>query len=221
VRDGSPLAALREGEAGVEVTTRAGETFHARYLVGADGAASRVTRLAGLRRKKCLGIALEVEVAADGDLLEQYADTALFIFGATPWGYLWIFPKAERLSAGIGNFSGQSSALHETLRREMGRLGVAVDGQPQRGHPLPIYLRHEPLQRGGVLLAGDAAGLVDPLMGEGVRHAITSGRFAAEAVLAGNLAGYTRRMALRAPLNLLVGLGQREPVEQEQTRTSQ
>jgi geranylgeranyl reductase family protein len=273
VRDGSPLAVLREDKAGVEVTTLAGETFRARYLVGSDGANSRVARLVGLRREKRMGIALEVEVSADGALLERYADTALFIFGATPQGYLWIFPKAERLSVGIGNFAGRFSTLRQTLQREMGRLGIAVGGQPQRGHSLPIYLRHEPLQRGRVLLAGDAAGLMDPLLGEGIRHAITSGRFAAEAMLAGDLDGYTRRvqreiggdflwglrwarpfyahpwgsfelavrnprflaefarllagqttyrrMALRAPLTLLLGLGRRRPVEQEQANQSQ
>lgn len=262
VRDGSPLMALREDEGGVEVTTRAGETFRTRYLIGADGAVSRVARLVGLKYEQPMGIALEVEVAT-GSAPERFADTALFIFGATPWGYLWVFPKAEGLSVGIGHFSGSPSGLRETLRREMGRLGIIVDGRPQRGHPLPIYRRHRPLRRGRVLLVGDAAGLVDPLLGEGIRHAITSGRFAAEAILADDLSGYTwrvqreigrdllwgrcwawpfyehpwgsfelavrnprflaefvrllsgqttyRRMALRAPLNLLLGLPRRHP----------
>ncbi len=270
--DGSPLATLREDEAGVEVVTRAGETFRARYLVGADGANSHVARLVGLHRDERMGIALEVEVTTDSALLEQYADMALFVFGAMMWGYLWVFPKAERLSVGIGNFRGNSSTLRETLQQEMGRLGIVIDGQPQRGHPLPTYPRHTSLRRGRVLLAGDAAALLDPLLGEGIRHAVTSGRFAAEAILADDQSGYTRRvqreiganllwgrrwawpfyehprgsfelavrnprflaefmrllagrttyrrMALRAPLNLLLGLGRRVPVECGQTKSS-
>jgi geranylgeranyl reductase family protein len=206
VRDGEQVVSLRQDEAGVEVATRSGETFRARYLIGADGANSRVARFAGLRRDKQMGMAIEVEVPADDGLLEEYADTALFIFGTPPFGYLWVFPKAEHLSVGIGAFEGRGADVRDVLRHEMAKLGVEVDGVSQHGHPLPIYLRHEPLHQGRVLLAGDAAGLMDPLLGEGVRHAIDSGRMAAEAVLAGNLSGYTRQVQREIGADFLWGL---------------
>jgi flavin-dependent dehydrogenase len=190
----------------VEVATRSGETFRARYLIGADGANSRVARLAGLRRDKQMGMAIEVEVPVDDGLLEEYADTALFIFGTPPFGYLWIFPKAEHLSVGIGAFEGRGSDVKDILRQEMDKLGVEVDGTQQHGHPLPIYLQHEPLHQGQVLLAGDAAGLMDPLMGEGVRHAVDSGRMAAEAILADDLSSYTRRVQQEVGADFLWGL---------------
>jgi len=267
VRDGSPVIALRQDGAGVEVATHSGETFRARYLIGADGANSRVARTVGLRRGKQVGATIEVEVPADDDLLVEYADTALFLLGTPPFGYLWVFPKAEHLSVGIGTFFEKIPVMREILQREMARLGIQVEGAPQRGHPIPIYLRHEPLQQGRVLLAGDAARLVDPLLGEGIRHAVDSGRLAAEAVLADDLPGYTRRvqqeigadllwgsrwarlfynhpegsfelgvrnpliireflrllagqttyrrMAVRAPLDLLLGLGRRLPLESQ------
>jgi geranylgeranyl reductase family protein len=271
VRDGFQVVSVQEDQAGVGVATRSGETFHARYLIGADGANSRVARLAGLRRRKRMGATIEAEVSADDGLLAEYAETALFLFGTPPWGYLWIFPKAEHLSVGIGTFRKKCPAIRETLWREMGWLGIEVEEARQRGHPLPIYVRHEPLHRGRVLLVGDAAGLVDPLLGEGIRHAVDSGRLAAEAVLADDLPGYTlwvhrqigadllwglrwarlfhnhpwgsfelavrnslfvreflrllagqttyRRMAARAPLNLLLGLGRRLPVESHVARS--
>jgi geranylgeranyl reductase family protein len=206
VRDREQVVSLRQDEAAVEVATRSGETFRARYLIGADGANSRVARLAGLRRDKQMGMAIEVEVPVDDGLLEEYADTALFIFGTPPFGYLWIFPKAEHLSVGIGAFEGQGSDVKHILRREMAKLGVEVDGAEQHGHPLPIYMRHEPLHRGRVLLAGDAAGLMDPLMGEGVRHAAESGRMTAEAVLAGAPPAYTRRVQREIGADFLWGL---------------
>jgi geranylgeranyl reductase family protein len=205
VRDCSPVAGVRQDEAGVEVATRLGETFSARYLVGADGAYSRVARAVGLRRRKHMGITYEVEVSAGNGLMAEYAETALFLFGAPRRGYAWVFPKGECLSVGIGAFDGKGAGLRELLRREMVRLGIEVDGAPGRGHMLPVYRRHEPLHRGRVLLAGDAAGLVDPLLGEGVRHAIDSGRLAAGAVLADDPAGYTERVHREIGADLLWG----------------
>jgi len=196
----------RQDGDGVEVETASGETFRGRYLIGADGANSRVARWVGLRRGRRMGAALEIEVPADDALLEEYQETVLFLLGVPPLGYLWIFPKAEHLSVGIGTFLGKNPAMREILRREMARLGVDVEGHPEHGHPLPIYLRRERLHRGRVLLAGDAGGLVDPLLGEGIRHAIDSGRMAAEAVLREDPAGYTARVQRTLGTNLRWGL---------------
>lgn len=206
VRDGASAMAVRQDERALEVETKSGEAFRARYLIAADGATSRVARLVGLRTEKQMGLTIGVEVPAVDALLEEYADTMLFLFGAPPGGYCWVFPKAEHLSVGLGNLEGDVPAMKQVLRREMGRLGINVDGARHRGHMLPIYLRHEPLHRGRVLLAGDAAGLVDPLMGEGIRHAVDSGRMAAQAVVAQDPAGYTRRVHAEIGDDLLWGL---------------
>ena len=85
-------------------------------------------------------------------------------------------------------------------------LGVGVDSSPWRGHPLPVYCCHEELARGRVLLAGDAAALMDPLLGEGIRHAIRSGKLAAEAILGGQVSEYTSRVQREIGDDLLWGL---------------
>ncbi len=66
----------------------------------------------------------------------------------------------------------------------MSRFGISIEGQPHKGQPLPVYNRRESIGTSRTLLVGDAAGLVGPFTGEGIRFAIKSGRLAAEAILA-------------------------------------
>jgi geranylgeranyl reductase family protein len=195
VAEGEKVRTVRQDESSVTVRTDSGREWRGRYLIGADGANSVVARAVGLRRKKKpVGIALEAELPTDGTRLGQYAGEALFLFGAVPQGYLWIFPKRHQLSVGIGAFRRSQQKLKAILLKEMSRRGLSLDGVPLHGHPLPIYWGKEPLHRDRVLLAGDAAGLMDPLLGEGIRYAMRSARIAADALLNGDLAGYTRQV---------------------------
>jgi flavin-dependent dehydrogenase len=187
----------------------------ARYLVGADGAASQVARWLGLRRKRQLSGTVEAEIPLNGDgfLRAEYGNMAVFSMGVIPWGYAWIFPKGDCLSAGIGRVRPGRVDLRAALRREMARLGVSLEGAKLHGHPLPCYQTppwplwslaarsfgdalaiggpwQERLSTRRCVLVGDAAGLVDPLTGEGIRYAIASARLAAEAITQDGLSGY-------------------------------
>jgi flavin-dependent dehydrogenase len=77
------------------------------------------------------------------------------------------------------------------LQEAMTNLGVSLEKNRRYAHPIPIRTRRERLHQGRVLLVGDAAGLVDPLTGEGIRHAVESAHIAAQAVVGGNVAQYT------------------------------
>ena len=185
------------------VRVQAGDReFTARYLVAADGAASRTARQLGLRKGRRLGGTLEAEVPlpANGRLREEYGRRAIFSFGTVAWGYAWCFPKGDHLSVGIGRFRPGRADLRKRLNRYVNRLGLRLDGNEVHGHAVPCFrVRPWPFWRGQPLeplatrrcvLVGDAAGLVDPLIGEGIRYALASGRIAAFAIQQDDLSGY-------------------------------
>ena len=211
VLDDVAVTGVTEHPDGVEVTVADGRTFFARYLIGADGANSTVARALGLRKRRALGSTLEAMIEPDEATLARWAQTSMFQYGACPGGYLWIFPKRGRLSVGIGRFwpgkadrsaepfgGAQDRRSRQSLRgilvREMANFGVDLTGVRLHGHPLPFYWRRELLHTTRCLLVGDAAGLADPLMGEGIRFAVYSAEMAAQAITRDDLAGYTRRV---------------------------
>jgi Dehydrogenases (flavoproteins) len=86
--------------------------------------------------------------------------------------------------------------LQLAIRRYLDLLGVLYDPQALRynAHPLPVWTGKEPLQSADnrILLCGDAAGLINPLFGDGILHAARSGIIAGETVASGDTAAYTR-----------------------------
>jgi flavin-dependent dehydrogenase len=183
-----------------------GERNEGSYLIAADGANSVVARSVGLRRKKVMAGAIEVETVVPANVFARFADNPVFIFGEVGTGYLWIFPKSGHLSVGIGALHPKPGELQATLDRVMTRYGISIKGQPQKGHPLPVYTRREPISTSRTLLVGDAAGLVDPFTGEGIRFAIQSGRLAAEAILSGHPGHYAASIDRQIGRNHRLGL---------------
>ena len=191
IREGAAVRAVKESLETVAVETVAGERFESDYLIAADGANSMVARALNLRRRKIMAGAIEIEAAVSEETLRRFENKPMLIFGEIGVGYLWIFPKADHLSIGIGGLNPKPGELQAVLERVMQRFGISIQAQPRTGHPLPIYRQREPLGTARCLLTGDAAGLVDPFTGEGIRFAIKSGRLAAEAILSGQLERYS------------------------------
>ncbi|MEN9061157.1 hypothetical protein [Ponticoccus litoralis] len=101
-------------------------------------------------------------------------------FGAAEWGYGWQFPKTTGTTVGVGGIMARNPDLKRAMKAYMARLDIP-EGARVKGQFLPFGgFRKRPGQ-GRVLLAGDAAGLVDPITGEGIAHALHSGELAAQA----------------------------------------
>jgi flavin-dependent dehydrogenase len=106
-------------------------------------------------------------------------------------GYIWIFPRADHFSAGIcGRMQGKSAAeLRRTLDDSLPEFGLSLDGAGFYAHIIPSLtpdaLRNTSFAGGGWAMAGDAAGFVDAITGEGLYYALRSAELLSEALLAG------------------------------------
>jgi geranylgeranyl reductase family protein len=183
------------GEDRVDLATPSGAVA-ARFVVAADGATSLMARRAGWPEPRRCAPGLEAEVSVDDVDLARFAEAARFDFGVIPAGYGWVFPKGTHLSIGVATTWRGGVNLHVCLARYLDTLGLARPRRVEKhGFLIPLVPRREGAMRGRVLLVGDAAGLADPLTGEGISAAIESGSLAARAIQEGR--GDPARVAAR------------------------
>jgi geranylgeranyl reductase family protein len=184
-RDGIHVGDLEIEDSGV--TARVGGSLvRAAYLIGADGANGVVARHAGLGGGIVRGVALEGNVRWETLRREPYDATAWVELGVVSGGYGWVFPKGDHANLGVGGWMSEGPLLRTHLDRLAKAHGVEPSAlESVRGHRLPMRELGAPAARGRVLLVGDAAGLVDPLSGDGMYEAFVSAKLASEAILAG------------------------------------
>jgi geranylgeranyl reductase family protein len=169
---------VREGTT-IDVTRAAADV-----VVGADGANGTTARAFGLGGGIVHGVAYEGNVPYG--LLEQarYARRAVVELGAIPGGYGWVFPKGDHANVGVGAWQSEGTRIREHLRRVCEAHGLAPDALRQlRGHRLPLRRPGTRIATKRALLVGDAAGLIDPVSGDGMYECFVSSRLAAAAIL--------------------------------------
>lgn len=187
----SPLASLEKTLSGYTVKTPKLK-LEAKYLVGADGANSFTRKLVGAPRHKRLSVALEWEIKSSPDRLEEWRDTLALDFGHLASGYAWVFPKAENFSIGVVGPKSIAQQLAAYCTATLNYYQPAIGNTKPyitAGHYLPTRVPNEQIVHGRTLLVGDAAGLIEPMVGEGIYYAMQSGQLAAETILEAELLG--------------------------------
>jgi geranylgeranyl reductase family protein len=180
--DGEPVRAVEVSDRQVTVRTDKG-VYTARILAGADGANGIVGRSTGTTPRADLALALEGNVPFPQGAPWRWQGTLALNLGGLPGGYGWVFPKGDHLNVGVGAWRWFAPNLREHLAALCRRYGFSPDAlRDVRGHHLPLRRPGSPITRGPVLTVGDAAGLVDPLSGEGIHAAIQSAGLAARAI---------------------------------------
>jgi len=206
-RDGVKVTGLELGDNGVEARVD-GSRVTAAHALLADGANGVSARAVGLDAGREHGVALEANVPYGVVREEDYRGLLCLELANVPGGYGWVFPKGDHVNVGVGGWEREGPRLREHLARFCREYGIPESSlEDVRGYRLPLVKPGARLTKGRVALLGDAAGLVDPLSGDGIYEAFLSAKLATAAVLAGDLEGYDRelRRALSSQLSAAWG----------------
>jgi geranylgeranyl reductase family protein len=168
-------------DSGVEVVTSAG-SFRSQFVVGADGNRGVVARSLNLKTQDYV-VGIETEVLTGYEDLAKWKSQVVIDLGCISNGCAWLFPKTDHLSVGVVCLRAKAKDLKRAYWQFLNSLNLkhytiakwsADFIQTCAGQSL--------LTQGRVALLGDAAGLADPLTGEGIYHAILSARLVAPAI---------------------------------------
>jgi geranylgeranyl reductase family protein len=182
---------------GVNAKTKQGNmSFHAPFVVAADGVSARMALALGLQRRedRPMGVAVRTYYKSprtNDDFMESWLE--LWDGDKLLPGYGWIFGVGDGTSnVGLGILDSspafQSIDYKELLKKwleqtplEWGYRDENMVGEI-RGAALPMGFNRQPFYTQGLVLVGDSGGMVNPFNGEGIAYAMESGKVAAEVI---------------------------------------
>lgn len=182
VLQGAEALAVNLNTGKVEVITNVG-TFYGTFVAGADGARSRVAGAMGASNHNACILGLTCEVRVSPEDLAGWRGRVGIDIGRIRGGYGWVFPKSDHLSVGIACSVDKSKRLKHIFYEYLESLKFErYDIVRRAAGLLPVLAGRPAVVRGRAILLGDAAGLADPLTGEGIFNAVLSARAGATAI---------------------------------------
>lgn len=188
IHDDERVTGVETAPDGVTVITDK-DRYRARNLIAADGSTSTVAQRIGLTGSRKTFVTITAEMATGEAELAEAKRAAWIDLNVVPYGYGWIFPKEDHVTVGVGAFR-PSKQVNKDLSgylREFVAGHRLLAGRPYGktvGHLIPSLSDGKlPITKDGVFLVGDAAGLVDSFIGEGIYYGIVSARHCARAIL--------------------------------------
>ncbi len=178
--------------AAVDSVTDAGErveivvgsrTLSAPHLVAADGVRGSIRGMVGMPPLGLSAAAYARVFPETSSALDPFLDRVIIDARVRSGGYGWIFPKRDHLNVGVCGRAALGLDYIRDVDRFIEQRGLSswrVEGRFAR--PTPAEAGPGSLAKGRILVVGDAAGLADPVTGEGISHSIASGRLAAESI---------------------------------------
>jgi len=193
---GEKISKVHKLDSGYELFNSEGKLLlRCRVLIGADGASSLVAKSVSARGSKSRSAGHAVRAYYKNVNLESSDTSMVFFDKAFSPGYFWIFPLPDnRANVGFGmpNTSRLKRNIKLTKASEefiksndsVTRILKSAESEgPFKGGILPFAGKWKPLAGLDYILVGDAANLLDPFSGDGIRNAVRSGLFAAETIL--------------------------------------
>ena len=206
-RDGVKVSDLKLEDDGVRAQVD-GSRVTASHALLADGANGVSARAVGLADGREHGVALEANVPYGVVSEDEYRGLLCLELANVPGGYGWVFPKGDHVNVGVGGWEREGPRLRAHLARFCREYGIPESSlENVRGHRLPLLHARARVAKGRVALLGDAAGLVDPLSGDGMYEAFLSAKLASEALLGGDLQSYDAGLRRRLSSQLSAAWG--------------
>ncbi len=214
--EGLRAVGVRVKRGGVELDVEGSDgkkTLKTRLLIGADGSNSIIARI--VRGQPVYSADRIIAIRGYFEGVEGPSNQADLHFNKESFpGYSWLFPTGgNRANVGVGvvldtippgnllkellnHLIKTDAALGERLKNAklVGKIG---------GWTLTTYNPSQPLVSDRVMLVGDAAGLVNPINGEGIQYALLSGRWASEVAISSLIANNLSKEAMVTYQNIV------------------
>jgi geranylgeranyl reductase family len=190
------------------VVAKDGRRFTAPIVIAADGNSSRLAVAMGLTKRddRPLGVAVRAYFTSprsDDDYLESWLELWDGKPGASNLlpGYGWVFGMGDgTVNVGLGTVASKAEAAGQNYREMFSRWIAATPEEwgfrpqnqigPILGAALPMAFNRQPAYTRGLLLVGDAGGMVSPFNGEGISYAMEAAEMAADAIADARFRGF-------------------------------